>query len=472
MAVDAQAQYVKMTQTPVPKLIGRLAAPTMVSMMITSIYNMADTFFVGKLGTSATGAVGVVFSLMAIIQAVGFTFGMGAGSCISRLLGQRKEEEASRMLSTAFFSAAAAGLLLTAAGLTFLDPLMRLLGATETILPFARDYARYILLGAPYMCATFVMNNCLRSEGQAFLSMMGIAGGGLLNCLLDPLFIFGFDMGISGAAIATILSQLVSFFILLSHFLTGRASTRLRPRYFTFRWHVYKEILRIGAPTFFRQGLSSISSVLLNTIAGGFGDAAIAAMSIVTKVSMFVYSALLGFGQGFQPVSGYNWGARRYDRLWEAYWFCVKVALAGLSILGAVGFLLAPQVIAAFSKESEEVVRIGAYALRVQCLLFPLQSGIILSNMLFQSIGKAKEAAVLALSRQGLCFFPMILILPRLFEIRGIQWAQPGADLLTFLISLVLTGRFLGLLFQMRREVLQARAAEKAEDEETRLENC
>lgn len=466
MALSPEEQYIRMTQTPIPRLIGRLAAPTMVSMMTTSIYNMADTFFVGQLGTSATGAVGVVFSLMAIIQAVGFTFGMGAGSCISRLLGQRKEEEAGRMLSTAFFTAVFAGLLITAGGLAFLKPLMKLLGATDTILPFACDYARYILLGAPWMCAVFVMNNCLRSEGQAFLSMMGVASGGVLNCVLDPLFIFGLDLGISGAAIATVLSQMVSFGILLSHFLRGRANTRLHPKLFTFRWSVYREILRIGAPTFFRQGLSSISSVLLNTAAGGFGDAAIAAMSIVSKVSMFIFSALLGFGQGFQPVSGYNWGARRFDRLWDAYWFCVKVSAAGLAVMGAAGFLLAPQIIGAFSRESARVVEIGAYAFRVQCALYPIQSVIVLSNMLFQSIGKAKEAAVLALSRQGLCFFPMILVLPLFFDVRGIQWAQPAADLLTLGITVVLAGCFLKKLAGMRQAALKeqtgGRPAEKS----------
>ena len=439
----ADAQFIRMTETPIPRLIGKLAVPTIVSMMITSIYNLADTFFVSKLGTSATGAVGVVFSLMAIIQAVGFMLGMGSGGYISRLLGQKQNEKANEVASSAFFIAAMLGIAITLFGTLFLDTLMRALGATETILPYAEEYAQVILLGAPFMCTSFVMNNDLRAEGRAVLAMLGIGFGGLLNMVLDPVFIFTFDMGIQGAAIATVLSQVVSFAILISHYIRGRSAVRIRLRWVSRQRAVYWEILRTGAPSFFRQGLASVASVMLNRAAGLYGDAAIAAMSVVSRVFMFILSALLGFGQGFQPVAGYNYGARRYDRLRQAYFFCLKVGVVGLFIMAAIGFLFAPDIMAIFRRDDPLVIAIGSRAFRLQCALLPFQALVVISNMLFQSTGQAKEATLLAVSRQGLFFLPLILLLPALFDsILGVQLAQPIADLLTALLTLPLVIRF------------------------------
>ena len=307
-SMTQEERYRKMTETPVSRLIPGLAVPTIISMLVTSIYNMADTFFVSQLNTSASAAVGIIFSLMAMIQAVGFTLGMGAGNYISRSLGSRDEETAERTAATAFFTAVAAGLLMTVFGLVFLDRVVRLLGATETIAPYARDYARYILLGAPIMTGSFVMNNLLRSQGFAIYAMLGITTGGILNMILDPILIFGMGLGISGAALATVLSQCISFCILFFQCNLRQGCIHLKPSKYTPSPKLYGEILHAGLPSLCRQGLASAAAVALNVAANPFGDVAIAAMSIVTRYMMFINSALIGFGQGFQPVCGFNYG--------------------------------------------------------------------------------------------------------------------------------------------------------------------
>ena len=438
-----QAQYEKMTQTPVSKLIISLAIPTTISMLVTSIYNMADTFFVSQLGTSATGAVGIVFSLMAIIQAVGFTLGMVAGSTISRLLGQQKQKDANIIGSTAFFSALAFGLLLTILGLSFVDGLMDLLGATSTILPYARGYAQYILFGAPIMCASFVLNNILRSEGKATLSMIGLTLGGVLNIALDPLLIFALNMGISGAAIATLISQCVSFSILLFCFLSGKSITKLSIRNISRKADPYAQIIKIGFPSLCRQGLASVANVALNVNAAVYGDAAVAAMSIVGRVFMFIQSVMLGIGQGFQPVAGYNYGAAKYDRVRKSYWFTVKAGFLLMTSLCIVGFIFAPQIVSLFRKDDLEVITIGALAFRAQCVALPLMSLSIPTNMLMQSTGKSLEATILACARQGIFYLPIILILPKMVGLLGVQLAQPLSDALTLVISSIFLVLFL-----------------------------
>lgn len=430
-------QFLRMTQTPIPKLISTLAVPTIISMMVTAVYNMADTFFVSQLGTSAAGAVGVVFSLMTIIQAIGFMIGMGSGSLISGLLGQRKQHQADVVASTGFYLSLVCGAVIMVLGLALMDPLMRLLGATPTILPYARDYAQYILYGAPFMCASFVLNNVLRAEGKATLAMVGISAGGILNIVLDPLFIFTFDMGIAGAAIATILSQFISFCMLLSCFLAKRSTLSLRPRNTSRHFDVYQNILTTGFPSFCRQGLASIATAVLNSKAGLYGDAAVAAMSIVNRIFMLVFSVMLGFGQGFQPVCGYNYGAKQYDRVKHAILFTLKTGIVLMTVLGIVGYLVAPQVISWFRREDAEVIAIGCYALRAQCLVLPLFPLCTVCNMTFQVLGKKIPATVLAAARQGLFFLPLILILPPLIGLRGVQLTQPLADVLTMLCSLL-----------------------------------
>ncbi len=433
--VSYEEKYKMMVETPINRLIPKLAVPTIISMLITSIYNMADTFFVSQLSTSASGAVGVNFSLMAMIQAIGFTLGMGSGNYMSRMLGAREQDKARRACSTAVYTAFALGLVLAVLGILNIDRLVRMLGATQTIAPFAKDYGRYILIAAPYMTVSFVFNNHLRSQGNAALSMIGITTGGVLNVILDPVLIFGFKMGISGAAIATIFSQFVSFIILLILVIRSKNVLKPFPKYFTFRGWVYKEILSAGMPTLGRQGLASAASVFLNVAASGFGDAAVAAMSIVTRIMMFINSALIGFGQGFQPVCGFNFGAKRYDRVLEAYFFCRRVALIFLLIMGVIMFAVSTPIMRLFRKEDAEVIRIGALALKMQCCLLPFQSYVIIGNMLTQSIGYSFRATLTAVSKQGLFFIPAILILPGLFGITGLQLAQPVADGLTFILT-------------------------------------
>ncbi len=437
-AMTYEEKYQLMINTPISRLIPRLAIPTIISMLITSIYNMADTFFVSQLSTSASGAVGVNFSLMAMIQAIGFTLGMGSGNFMSRMLGAREQEKAQRACSTAVYTAFAFGLLLAIFGIANIDSLVRMLGATETIAPYAKDYGRYILIAAPYMTVSFVFNNHLRSQGNAALSMIGITTGGILNVILDPVLIFGLKMGISGAAIATIFSQFVSFTILLVLVIRSGNVLKPHPRYFTFQGWVYKEILSAGMPTLGRQGLASVASVLLNVASSGFGDAAVAAMSIVTRIMMFINSALIGFGQGFQPVCGFNFGAGRYDRVLEAYFFCRRVALVFLLVMGVIMFAISTPIMRLFRKEDAEVIRIGALALKMQCCLLPFQSYTIIGNMLTQSIGYSFRATLTAISKQGLFFIPAILILPPLLGIPGLQLAQPVADGLTFVLTQVI----------------------------------
>lgn len=441
--MERNEKFIQMTTEPVGRLIGRLAVPTVITMLITSIYNMADTFFVGQLNnTSATGAVGVVFSFMAIIQACGFLFGQGSGNYISRMLGQQEREKAARMASVAFVSAFLAGCAISVLGLIFLDPLCRLLGSTATILPYARDYLRIILLGAPYMTTALTLNNQLRFQGAAFYSMIGIGSGGVLNILLDPLFIFTFDMGVAGAAVATIISQAVSFGLLLFGTFQ-KDNLRLSLRHLRPQWGDFAEMVRGGLPSLCRQGLSSLSTIVLNLTAGAFGgDAAIAAMSIAGRVMHMAFAAILGFGQGFQPVCGFNYGAGLYRRVREAFWFCVRLGTVLLTVAAAAGFVLAPQLVSLFSTDPK-VLAYGAVALRCQCVSFPLTAWFVMCTMLTQTIGRVVPASFLSLARQGLFFIPFVAGLPLLIgyafpsvaPIFGVQMAQPMADVVTALVS-------------------------------------
>lgn len=444
-----EERYIMMTETPVSRLIPSLAVPTIISMLVTSIYNMADTFFVSQINTSASAAVGIIYSLMAMIQAIGFTLGMGAGNYISRSLGERDEDRAARTAATAFFTAVAVGILMAVSGLAAIDKLVRLLGATETIAPYAGDYARYILLGAPVMTGSFVMNNLLRSQGFAFYSMLGITTGGILNMVLDPIFIFGFHQGIAGAAQATVLSQCISFCILFYQCNFRKGCIRLRISKFTPTGKIYGEILHAGIPSLCRQGLASAAAVVLNIAANPFGDAAIAAMSIVTRYMMFIGSALIGFGQGFQPVCGFNFGAKRYDRVLESFWFCLKVAVVLLTGLGVVSFLGAGPIMTVFRKGDPEVIAIGTRAMRLQCLTLPIQAWIIMSNMLTQSIGYGFRASVVAAGRQGIFLIPALLSLPKFLDILGLQLAQPVADVCTCIMAAAIV---LGILKELKEK--------------------
>lgn len=427
-------QRQRMLETPIDRLILSLAVPTIISMLVTSIYNMADTYFVSQLNTSASGAVGVVFSLMAIIQAVGFTVGMGTGSIASRLLGQDRGREADVYASSGVITALIVGVAMAALGMGFRPKLMWLLGSTSTIYPYALDYAFYIILGAPVMILSFTLNNLLRWQGKANLSVFGLATGGILNIILDPIFIYGLNMGISGAGAATLLSQCVSLLILTSFFLRKKSQLRVSLACISRSPGTYLAIFKQGMPSFFRQGVLSASTMALNYNAKLYGDAAVAALSIVTKVFMVIQSVVIGFGQGFQPVLGYNYGAKRLDRVKEAVRFSVRTCTVILTVGAVLGFVLAPHIITLFRRDDAMVIAIGTRAFRYQCFTLPLGAVLVFANMFFQSLGKSWRAVILAICRQGL-YIPIVYLMTHQFGLAGLELTQASADLLAFTLS-------------------------------------
>lgn len=424
-------KYRQMTEPPVSKLICRLAIPCIISMLVTSFYNMADTYFVGMLkSNAATAAVGVVFSMMSVIQAVGFYFGQGSGNYISRELGKKNHQEASNMAATGFYSCLIAGGVICLLGQILLEPLAYFLGSTETILPYTKSYLRAILFGAPFTAASLVLNNQLRFQGSAKYAMYGIVSGAILNIALDPLLIFVFNMGVAGAGWATVTSQFVSFCVLYRGCAQGN-NISIKLKNVRFQWHYFKMIFKGGFPSLARQGLASVATICLNHAAQPYGDAVIAAMGVVQRIAMFGYSTMLGFGQGFQPVCGFNYGAGLYSRVKAGFKFCVKISFVFLLIVAILGFIFAPQLIALF-RDDPAVIECGARALRFQCITFCLQSWVVMTNMTIQSMGMVVPATFLAVARQGLFFIPLVLILSSLFELTGIQMTQAIADFLTF----------------------------------------
>ncbi len=456
-----ESQYEKMTCQPIPSLILELGIPTTVSMLITNLYNVVDTWFVGQIGTSASGATGVVFGMMAILQAVGFMFGHGSGSNISRLLGARHIQRARQFSSTAFFISLLCGVFMLGAGLCFLTPLCRLLGSTDTILPYARIYAAYILLAAPAMVTSCVMNNILRYEGHAAFAMVGLVSGGLLNIAGDALLMKVCHMGIAGAGLSTMISQYVGACILLSMFLRGKTQTVFSLAYLPFRrppedrtdgeslpkpgaklfFQTVGSILLTGLPSLVRQGLSSVSTMVLNQTAKVFGDAAISAMSIVSRVCNLLFCVGLGIGQGFQPVSGYNYGAKLYSRVRGGFFFTLGFGTALISLFSLAGWLFAPD-ISAFMRDDPAVIAIAVPAMRAQCIALLFMPLSVCANMLFQSIGFSWRATFLSSLRSGACFIPLVLILSRTWGLAGIQFSQPLADVLSGLLSLPLLIHF------------------------------
>ena len=448
MRHSTKDNYLYLTTTPVPRLIVSLAVPTIISMLVTSFYNMADTYFVGKINTQSTAAVGIVFSVMSIIQAVGFFFGHGSGNYISRKLGAQETGNAEKMAATGFFWALFMGIFLAVVGLIFLTPLSLALGSTPTILPYTEKYLGIILLGAPFMTASLVLNNQIRFQGNAAYAMVGIVSGAVINVILDPILIFVFDMGISGAALATVISQICSFSLLLY---MGRKGGNIRIRFknFTPSLAFIKEIIGGGTPSLARQGLASVATILLNVAAGAYGDAAIAGMSIVTRIAMFINAFLIGFGQGFQPVCGFNYGAGLYARVRQGFWFCVKVGFIFLLVCALAGMGFAEEIVSLFSKGDPDVIAVGAAALRWQFITFPLGSWIVMSNMMLQTIRKPVKATIISSARQGLFFIPLIFILSHYLGLQGVEMCQAVADLLTFILAIPLT---CSVLNEMKRK--------------------
>lgn len=441
-SITPEQQHARMVGTPVLKLLMTLSVPTVLGQLVTVIYNAADTYFVSQINTSASAAVGVVFSLMSIIQSLGYGIGMGAGSLISYRLGQKKQEDAERYAVSAFAFSFLAGFVIMALGLPLIEPLMRLLGSSETMLPYAVDYGRYILIAAPIMCASFLLNCALRAEGETTLATVGISMGGILNMILDPLLIFSLDLGIAGAAIATAASQCVSFILLLAVYLRGRTIIKLRPRLISRSFGDYGLILSTGFPTICRQGLGSLSAALLNVQARMYGDAAVAAVTIANKVYMLVRNVVIGVGQGFQPIAGYNFGAGYRRRTKKAFlWACGLGTVVCVAAAGGIAVFAEP-IMAWFRADDEAVIRIGALALRFGCMVMPFMAYSTYVNQLYQCLGFRVVATLLASMRQGICFVPLILLLPRLFGLTGVQVSQPLSDFLTFFVSIPFQIRF------------------------------
>ena len=437
--LQQQQRRLMMLNEPISRVIPKMAIPTIVAFLITAIYSLADTYFVSGLGDSATAAVSVNASLDQLIMMCGSMLAIGANSYIARLLGQGKEEKASQVLSTAFFLAFFLGALLTTFGLIFMRPMVRLLGATPTCEQHSIEYATYVLMAAPLMASSFVMNQCLRSEGSATLSMIGMGFGGILNCILDPIFIVGLNMGVAGASLATAISKLVSFSILIFPYITKRSILRLSIRCFRFAKDIIYEIAAVGSSSMFRSGLAVVSGILLNNLAGDISDGVLAGIGVATKVMMFPFSIILGFGSGFQPVVGFNWGAKRYDRVKESYRFASMVAFVGAAVMAAALAIFADQIIRWFTTEkdqSTQMMEIGALAIRLQCLALPIHAWVAVVNMYCTGLGNAFGAVLLSTSRQGSCFIPILYPMTFLWGASGIASVQAVADMLTLLLAI------------------------------------
>ena len=452
-----------MLNEPISRVIFKMAVPTIVAFLINSIYSLADTYFVSSLGTNATAAVSVNASLDQLIMMAGSMLAVGANSYIARLLGGGDEKKASKVLSTAFFLAFGLGLLLTVFGSIFMTPMVRLLGATPTCEGYSIDYATYVLLAAPFMASSFVMNQCLRSEGSATLSMIGMGFGGVLNCLLDPIFIFGWfgvpAMGVAGASLATAISKLVSFSILIFPYLTRRSVLHLSVRNFHFSRDIITKIVSVGSSSMFRSGLAVVAGILLNDLAGNISDSVLAGIGVCTKIMMFPFSIILGFGTGFQPVAGFNWGAKRFDRVEESYRFASATAIIGAAVMCAVLAIFADPIIVLFAGTDPEMRRIGGLCIVLQCIALPVHAWVAVVNMYCAGLGNATGALLLSTSRQGTCMLPILHLLAYVFGAVGIASVQAVADVLSLALAIPIA-------IYMRKKVLTAQKAQEEEKQE------
>mgnify|MGYP003291317937 CR=1 FL=1 len=431
-----QDRKLMMLNEPIHRVIPKMAVPTIVAFLITSIYSLADTYFVSSLGTNATAAVSVNASLDQLIMMCGSMLAMGANSYIARLLGKNDDKKASQVLSTAFYSAFAIGATLLIFGTIFMVPMVRLLGATPTCEAYSIEYATYVLMAAPFMACNFVMNQCLRSEGSATLSMVGMGFGGILNCVLDPIFIFGLKMGVAGASLATAISKVVSFMILIFPYITRRSLLHLSIRNFKPTRDTVTEVVSVGSSSMFRSGLAVVAGILLNTLAGNISDSVLAGIGVCTKIMMFPFGIILGFGNGFQPVAGFNWGAKRFDRVEESYKFSSKISIIGSVVMAALIAVFCDKLIILFAGTDMEMRRIGAFCILAQCVALPIHAWVAIVNMFCVGLGNAKGAMVLATSRQGSCFIPIVHLIAFLFGAYGVASIQALADVLSILLAI------------------------------------
>ena len=435
-ASQKEARRLMMLNEPLHKVIPKMAVPTIIAFLINSIYSLADTYFVSSLGTNATAAVSVNASLDQLIMMCGSMLAVGANSYIARLMGEGKDKKASQVLSACFFTAFGIGAALMIFGSIFMTPMVRLLGATPTCEQYSIDYATYVLMAAPFMAANFVLNQCLRSEGSATLSMVGMGLGGILNCVLDPIFILGMNMGVAGASLATAISKLISFAILIFPYITRRSMLHLSIKNVRFSKDIIKEVVSVGSSSLFRNALAVVAAILLNDIAGNISDSALAGIGVCTKIMMFPFGIVLGFGNGFQPVAGFNWGAKRYDRVEESYRFSAWTAIIGSAVLAAVLVIFAEPLIVAFAGDDPDMLRIGVLCLILQSVTLPIHAWVAVVNMLCNALGNAAGAFLLATSRQGSCFIPIVHLMAWLLEEKGVAGVQAVADVLSLVFAI------------------------------------
>lgn len=445
MDAKERKQYDQLIKTPVVKVIPVLAIPTVISMMIGMIYNLVDAYFVGMLGTSAAAAIGILMSVQAVYQAIGFMCGHGSGSRISVLLGKGKKDVADVYASTGFLTSIVASSIITILAMMVISPLMMFLGSTKTILPYARIYGFYILLSGPALSASCVLNNIMRYEGKASLAMVGLVSGGVLNMIGDPIFMFGFKMGIHGAGLSTALSQYISFGILLYMFISKKTLTSISLKKAKGFGEELMRIMQNGFPSLIRQMLNSFSTMSLNIVAKPYGDAAIAGMTIVGRIIMFFASTMVGIGQAYQPVAAFNYGAKKYQRIREGFkitWILGEMVLGIFAIIAFIN----PEPLILLFRNDPSVLAIGKNALRFQCIALIVQPLSIVSNMMFQSIGESGKASFLAGLRSGLYYIPILVILSHLLGVLGIQSAQMVADILTSLTCIPFLVKFFRVL--------------------------
>ena len=446
-----------MLEDPVGRVVTIIAIPMIVSMLVDSLYNIADTYFVSQLGKAATAAVGVNDSMTHFIRACAMGFGIGASSYMSRLLGAKQDEEACRVGNTTLFTSMILLSVLAVVAFIFVDPLVSLLGATESAKPYSMDYAHFILLSVPFTAGEVSLSHMLRSEGSTRYSMIGMVSGCAVNVALDPLFIHTFGLEVAGAAIATSISKAVSFLVLLWPFLRKKTMLELRFSYFTPKWSIYKEVARMGIPTFLRASLMSTSTVVINNFAGSFSDSALAAVSVANKCTRLVGSAIMGFGQGFQPVAGYCWGAKRYRRAGSAFWVCTMIGAAMAVVIGGALGVFAPQLVAVFAAKDDEIIRLGTLMIRTQCVTMFAHVWVMIINGLFQALGRALPAAILGLSRQAICLIPAVIALSLLFGVNGLAVSQATADVLSMAIAIP-------MVVKITREIKRRSATEETSE--------
>ena len=444
----------RMLNEKISRLVPQMAVPTIVAQLITTIYNLVDTYFVSTLGTNATAAVGVNNSLERTITLIGSLIGAGACSYIARLLGAKKDEDAHRVMSTSFFTGIGLGVIFMIVCLAVKRPLVLLLGATDACIDYAMDYATYVLYAAPFMIGSFILNMTLRSEGSAMYAMIGIGLGGILNCFLDPLFIYTFGLGVAGASMATAISKTISFLILVWPYLRKRSSVRIAIRKFRYVLSDVKEVLAIGSTSFFRSAMAVVANVTINRVAGGYSTAALAAISVANRVMDIPFAVILGFGQGYQPIAGFNWGAKQMERVRESLKFVVKVSIIGALIFGAVLCLAAEPLIRVFNSQADaEVLRLGVISVRLQSIFLFSHALNSTINMFYAGIGKARYALLMSTARQGYVFIPVAIVAPLVLREVGVASAQGIADCICLAIAIPLTIKAFRLIDESRGQV-------------------